>query len=219
MNTKHVLAIGGIVLVFVLVIFFLTKVSYNNSAADAEIVVIQAKDNCALTYDNGIKSVIEMAQVDRNTKDFLIQAVTGRNTEQNQEVRQAYGEFVNGNPGQLMLLLGGIAGTDFTATATNVQREISAQRSAMLTCSNMLNSTQAELKKIVGMDASGRVVKWPQTWLGLDYPSLVSDGTLFDNDSDGRTTVLDYRPPVDVNIRESFGTGEGLPPTDLYPTP
>lgn len=217
MNIK--LLVGMVVIVFLMVIAAMTRVSFNNSAADAEILVIQAKDDCASVYDNGIKSVIEMAQVNQNTKTFLKEMVDKGTLSQNPEVQQAYGEFVNGNPAQLMFLLGGISGTNFTATAENVQREISAQRSSMLSCSTRLNASQVELKNVVGMNASGRIVKWPQSWLGLQYPSPVSDGNLRDNDSDGRLTVLDYRPPVNIDIRESFGTGEGIPPITLYPTP
>lgn len=219
MNTNTKWIISLIAVGFLLVIVAMTRVSYNNSAADAEVLVIQAKDDCASVYDNGIKSVIEMASVDQNTKTFLKGMVDNGTLSQDPKVQQAYSEFVNGSPAQLMFLLGGISGTNFTATAENVQREISAQRSSMLTCSTRLNSTQAELKKVVGMDASGRVVKWPQSWMGLNYPSPVSDGSLRDNDSDGRLTVLDYRPPVNIDIRESFGTGEGIPPVILYPTP
>lgn len=217
-NTKTFLIVAGIVVGILFLISIMTNVSYHNSAADAEVLVIQAKDNCASTYDNGITSIIQMAQVDANTKQFLINAVRNGSGEQQQQVKQAYGEFVNGNPAQLMLLLGSIGNTNFTATAENVQREISAQRNAMLTCSKQLNSTQAELKNILGMDASGRVVKWPQTWIGMSASSI-ADGSLQDNDFDGRLTALDYRPPVSVNIRDSFGTGEGLPPVELYPTP
>lgn len=215
---KNGLIIAGIVVGILLLSFVMTNVSYHNSAADAEVLVVQAKDNCASTYDNGIKAVIEMAQVDANTKQFLINAVRSGTPEQKQQVQQAYGEFVNGNPAQLLLLLGAIGNTNLTVTAENTQREISAQRNAMLVCSKQLNSTQAELKNVLGMDASGRVVKWPQTWLGLSA-SFVSDSTLQDNDLDGKTTVLDYRPPVSVDIRNSFGTGEGIPPVQLYPTP
>lgn len=219
MNTNTKWIVGLVVAVFLFVIVAITRVSYNNSAADTEVLVIQAKNDCASVYDNGIKSVIEMASVDQNTKTFLKEMVDNGTLSQDPKMQQAYGEFVNGSPAQLMFLLGSIGNTNFTATAENVQREISAQRSSMLTCSTRLNSTQAELKKIVGMDASGRVVKWPQSWMGLRYPSLVSDESLRDNDNDGRLTVLDYRPPVDIDIRESFGTGEGIPPVTLYPTP
>lgn len=217
-ETKILLIVIGSVLGILLVGLLGANVSYHNSAADAEVLVIQAKDNCASTYDNGLTSIIQMAQVDANTKQFLINAVRGGDATQKKQVQQAYGEFVNGNPSQLMLLLGSIGNTNFTATAENVQREISAQRNSMLTCSKQLNSTQAELKNILGMDASGRVVKWPQTWLGMSASS-VADSSLQDNDFDGRLTALDYRPPVNVNIRDAFGTGEGLPDINLYPTP
>jgi hypothetical protein len=214
MVSKNALITLAVVAAIVILVSIIVPISFNNRAADAEVLVVQAKDRCVVTYDNGIKSVIEMAQVDEHTKEYLKGLVD--NDQLPAGTQQAYSQFVNGNPAQLMLLLGGVSGTDFTATATNVQREIASQRSNMLTCANMLISTQAELKGILGMDASGRVVKWPQTWLGLDYPSIQSDPTLRDNDGDLRLTVLDYRPPVDVNISESFGTGEGLPPTNIY---
>lgn len=217
-NKFFILAIASVIFIVGL-LNLIVPVSFNNAAADAEVLVDQARKDCASTYDNGIKSVIEMSQVDQHTKKYLIDLIEAATPEQKVQINDAYAQFVNGNSQPFMLLMGGMSGTNFTATAENVQREISAQRSSMLVCSKMLNATQKELKKVLGMDASGRVMKWPQTLLNLDYPSVLADPTLRDNDGDGQLTVLDYRPPVDVKINDSFGTGEGLPPVDIYQDP
>jgi len=209
----------GLVIGLLFSVYALTSISYNNAAADLEVFVDQAKTNCAVTYDNGIKAIIEMAQVDSNTKEYLVNLIESASPEQQANINEAYGQFIGGNTQPFMLLMGGMAQTNFTATAENVQREISSQRSAMLVCATTLVRTQTQLKSTLGMDASGRVVKFPQTLLNLDYPSPVSDPYLKDNDGDGRLTVLDYRPPVDISVTQSFGTGDGLAPITIYPTP
>ena len=223
MSTKNVVIAVLVAIFAVALIGFITRTSINNSAADAETMVINSEQDCASTYDNGIKAVIEQANVDISTKNYLKSLFTPGSgatvpAGQSQQVQQAYSQFVNGNPAQLFLMLGAIGKTDFTVTATNVQREITSQRAAMLDCSRALNRTQRNLRNIVGMNAAGQVVKFPQNMFHLDYPSEVSDPVLQDNDKDGRLTVLDYRPPVDVSITNSFGTGAGIPPVNPYGT-
>lgn len=215
---KNGLIAFGVVIAIVIALFVIVPISYRNSAAKGEVLVQNAVQDCASTYDNGIKSVIEMAQVDANTKQYLTGLVTSGTLQQNKDTQPAYSQFVNGNAQPLLVLLGAMASTNLTATAENVQREITSQRAQMLTCSKMLNSTQRELRNTLGMDASGRVIAFPQSMLHLDLPSEVNDPTLVDNDNDGKLTVLDYRPPVNVDIRSSFGTGNGIPPVNLYGT-
>lgn len=215
MENKNALYIA---LFFILSIFFIggvVVVSYNNSASDAEILVNQTKDSCIQTYDKGIATILDVAHVDENTKIFLKELINGSATKDSEEVKNTYSELLNGNPQPFMLLMSNLGKTDFTVTAQVLQREIVSQRSEMLVCTHMLNSTQAELRKILGMNASGKVVKFPQKYLNLDFPSVVYDETLRDNDHDGKTTVLDYRPPVSVEVSGSFGTGEGLPKIEL----
>lgn len=218
-SIKNVIVALTVTTVALLLAFvFLVPMSIRNTAADAEVFVVQAKDDCAVTYDNGIKAIIEMASVDTNTKQFLTEYMRTAVGGGDPNVQQAYSDFVNGNPASLMLLMSSISGTNVTATAENVQREVNAQRTQMLVCSKTLNGAQAHLKNVIGMNASGAVDKFPQSMYSLGYPSEVSDATLRDNDGDGNLTVLDYRPPVNVEITGAFGADEGIAPVDPYAT-
>ena len=204
-----------IVLAFVLFVNFFVKVSIVNSVADAETLVVQAKDDCASTYDNGIKSVVEMAQVDKNTKEYILTIFKSGNPEEKKKVQGAYGEMLNGNSQPFMVLMQTMSGTNFTITAENLQREISARRSEMLTCSKTLNASQRNLKKVAGLNSANEIVRFPHFLYNVEVSS-VSDQGLLDNDGDGVLTVLDYRPPVSVQVSESFDTGEGIPPLNIY---
>lgn len=208
--------IALITIASLVVIGFFVRVSYNNQSADAEVFVKTAVETCAVTYDNGIKSVIEMAQVDRDTKEYLVKVIDSATAEQKSDIGNAYGEFVNGNTQPFMLMLGTMSGTNLTVTSENLQREVSAQRNAMLQCSSTLLQSQRQLKGIVGMNASGEVVKFPQSILGLSYPSPVTDLNLEDNDGDGKLTVLDYQPPVSVDVAKAFKDGSDIPATNIY---
>ena len=206
-------------LVAVLLFFTVVPLAYQNSIADQENMVIAAKDSCAAKIDNGAKAIIQLAQVDVNTKSFLVKlfeaAAKDSTSELGKQVDDAYVQFVGGNTQPMFLLMSALSGTDITATAQTVQREISAQRSIMADCSVNLIGTQNELKKTLGFDAAGNVAKFPQKYFNLNL-SIVPDSALLDNDRDGRVTVLDYRPPVDANVLNSFNTGEGIPSTNPY---
>lgn len=201
------LIILSVVLVGALILFVVTPMSIQNSIADSENMVINAKEDCVTTRDNGIKSIIENANVDRDTKDYLKSLVSNpKSNADKQKVDSAYNELLNDNPAPFMLLMGAVGNTDFTVTSQNLQREISARRSEMIGCSKMLNGAQTNLRNVAGMNAAGDIVKWPNSMFNI-YPSEVVDEDLQDNDHDGRLTVLDYRSPVSLKTRKSFGSG------------
>lgn len=196
-------------------------VFYQNSVASAETFVQQAKDDCATTVSNGEVSIVELVQVDQNTKDFIInafKAANESNTKLAGQAQAAYGQFVNGNTQPFLLLMSTMSGTNITATAENVQREIVAQRAAMVVCAKALNNSQKLLKDKLGYNSANQTVQFPQNHMHLVLGE-VADGSLRDNDHDGVLTVLDYRPPVDVKTMNSFGTGEATDVPQLYKQP
>lgn len=207
-------------IVAVLALLMLTlPTAYQNSVVDHENLVLEAVKSCGVTIDNGVKAVVELAQVDTNTKEFIKgvfeEASRNPNSQLAKDVDGAYVQFVQGNTTPMMLLMGGLTGTDITMTSQNVQREISAQRSAMAACSIRLVNTQKQLRGKLGYDASNMVTKFPQKHMNLQLAN-VADSNLRDNDFDGHITVLDYLPPVDPAVMESFGTGVSEQPIDVY---
>lgn len=215
MENKNFFTIKNIGLVFLatIILFFsiswITKTAIINNVAKSETLVVNAKDSCISTYDNGIKSILELAQVDEQTKDFLRKAISGSG-EASEELNKNYEQLLNGNPAPFMVMMSTMSGTNFTITAENLQREITMRRNEMITCSAMMLSTQKLVKDAVGMDAGGNIVVFPNKHFFEkgDMPSSIVDASLRDNDGDGRLTVLDYKPPVNVDISNSFGSGE-----------
>lgn len=207
------------VVILLAFVFTVVPISYQNSVADAETFVQTKVLGCALTMDNGIKSILETAQVDQNTKNFLIEYIDAASPEQKVEVDEAYAQFVSGNAQPFMMLMGTLSGTNLTATSENLQREIVAQRANMLRCALELNQSQKSLKEFLGYNAAGELVKFPQRYMNLKL-SEIADPTLRDNDFDGRLTVLDYRPPVSVEVLSSFGSGvDNTGTLDIYKKP
>ena len=211
MNVKSALwTIFGI-LILVLGTLGVASLHYNNAVPNAELFVAKQVADCEVTTTNGIQAIIKLADVDENTKGFLVDLVASASGNEKNELNSAYESLLQDDPMPFMFLMSQMGSTNFTITSENVQREISSQIAAMTTCSLVLNRAQMELMSLLGRDAAGNTVKFPQTALGLvlsKYPSQINDPQLVDNDGDGKLTVLDYRPPVSVYVKDSYRSGD-----------
>lgn len=204
--------VAGLVMVIV-------PISYQNKIAQQELFVTKQKDNCSIVVQNGTSSIIELAQVDENTKTFLVDYIKSASPEQTQQITDNYAQFVQGNTQPFLLMLSSLAGTNLTITAENLQREIVSQRAQMTVCASQLVTAKYQLMLTLGRDASGNVVMFPQRFIPTlrRYPSTVVDGYLNDTDGDGRLTVLDYQPPVSLEVLQSFGGQAELDsPLNIY---
>lgn len=208
----------GTILLFVF-IAWLSVVSFGNKAADFETQIQMQVSDCAQEKTAGINALIMLADVDQNTKDYLVELVNGKVLEDNQELRTAYDDVVSGNPAQFMFLMSGIAGTNFTVTAENLQHQIMSYTESIKLCSRSLLMYQRSYRKHLGMNAAGEITKFPNTfYVGFfEYPTMLNDDSVSDTDNDGIITVLDYKPPVSAKVEQEFKTGTDSGPIDLNP--
>ena len=195
-------------------------ISYQNNAPKMENFVQRVIDDCLVTYDEGMQSIIENAQVDQHTKDFLLNLVENASGTQKEDIDAAYSEMVsNNNPQPFMFLMSQLGNTNFTITAENVQREISARRSEMAVCGKQINAAQQQYRDYLGVNLNGERVAFPQVLFDKtlsQYPTDQNSVYIKDMDGDGRLTVLDFSLPVHVDTREAFGGGAPIQDPELY---
>lgn len=204
---------------FVLIAYGLMYYSIKSSGIDQENMVTNIVQDCMSQYDNSIKAIIELAQVDQNTKDYLISLVEA--TDRPKEIDDAYNQMVSsGNAQPFLFLMSQLGSTNFTITAENLQDEIVVARSKMQTCSEVINRGQNDLRGILGLDVTGRysapIKGFVASKTGL--PTQLANTRLQDVDGDYKITVLDWRPPISSEILSQFETGVSDSTINVYGT-
>lgn len=185
---------------------------------DQENFVVNLVQDCQSMYDNGMKAIIELAQVDRDTKNYLISLIEA--TDRSPEIDEAYNEMVSaGNSQPFMLLMSQMGNTNFNVTAEKLQDEIIAARARFQHCSEMINLGQKDLRNILGLDVMGNysspITGFVAKRTGL--PTQLTNTRLSDVDGDYKVTVLDWRPPVAENILRQFEQpGSANEPINVY---
>jgi hypothetical protein len=215
-STKVLFGIGILISVVVisLIAIFFTQQSFNRKAGDFETNILRVVADCAQIKTNSINAIIMLADVDANTKEFLKAAVNG-----DKKVSGAFDEVVTtGNSANFLMMLSGIIGTNFTVTAENVQHEIVSYNDKISLCGKTMLEWQNSYKRHLGFNANNQVTQFPENFYqpNSGYPTYLNNPDLLDLDHDGKTTVLDFRPPVSVKVQQEYNTGEDSGPVDLY---
>lgn len=215
---KVISVIVGVVLLM-LAIYGLMYYSIKSNGIDQENFVTQLVQDCQVVYDNSIKAIIELAQVDRDTKDYLISLVEST-TNRPAELDEAYNQMVaTGNAQPFMFLMSQLGNTNFNVTAEKLQDEIIVARSRMTYCSQTINLGQKDLRDILGLDVMGRYSSPLRGFVAkrTGLPTQLTNTRLTDVDGDYKITVLDWRPPLAQNVLDQFEKpGSANEPINIY---
>lgn len=223
MLQKALIAIGAVVSLFLLWMGtgYLSMRATSNSLENS---IIAQASFCQQQIDSVYLQISNTAKVDAQFREGM------------QDVFRAIFEAQSGDAAQtqtqqflgLLATNATLSGTDWAATALEVQRVIQSGFTTIANCQGVIADKKAAYANLLGLPIGatpGQSGAWPAAmwaeWAEVPR-TLNAEGPLSprrDLDGDGRRTVFDYPSVVLSGLTASaYDTGV-LPTPELYPTP